>query len=121
MRDESDHERRRECSSQPCTHEQDAVSPSAFLNRKPLGETSRRVGEGSRLAGAKQKPEGGKRKEMPREAGRHRERRPPKHEAPQNLSPTRRVAEPSAWNFKDRVRQRECAEHPAHLYGVEME
>src|SRR5262245_1992626 len=50
-----DGDRRRQRSTEPCAHEDDAVSAPAFTDRKPLRETSRCVRKSARLPCAKKK------------------------------------------------------------------
>src|SRR5213592_1551346 len=113
-------QRRRQRAAKARSHKDDAVRPPAFGGRKPLREASRRIGEGSGFTGSEQKPEGEQRDVVPRGPRRHREYRPPQDNSGQNLSRSNRVAQPSAGDFKDRIRQREGTKDPPHLHRTQM-
>ena len=85
--DEQQSHRRREHAADPRAEEHDAVRAPALAHGKPAREASRDVGEGARLAGAEQKPDGDERVHPARRGGEHCECRPPQHNPCQHSPP----------------------------------
>ena len=81
----------------------------AMFGKAPA--SPRRTGTGSRRATANPRAA----------AGQHRERGPPEHDPRQHPARTLHVAEPARGDLEQRVRQRERAEHHAHLEDAEVQ
>ena len=86
---------------------------AAFGRRKPARHGRGAIRKRARFSRAKQKPHSEQQPEIRHRSGQRREGRPPEHDARQDSARADPVAQHSAGDFKQRVRQSERADYPA--------